>query len=214
MNREGVLTVLGIAVFSILVGLFGFKFNLMSMFVVAGFGLVLTLFAIFFFRDPKRVPPTTSNVVVSPADGKIIAVDMIQESEFIQGSAKRIAIFLSLFNVHVNYVPFKGTVDLVRFQRGSNLRANLPEASMHNVNILTGLETAQGKLAFKQSTGMVARRLVNYLRFGDKVETGEKFGIIKFGSRMEVYLPTHADVKVSLGDRVRAGETIIAEFYE
>lgn len=214
MNREGVPTVAGLVLFSLLVGWFGIKNNSLYLIIIAGISVVLALFAVYFFRDPKRISPSQENCVVSPADGKIIAIDEIQESEFIDGKAKRVAIFLSLLNVHVNYVPFKGVVELVRFQRGSNVRADLPEASTHNVNILTGLETSQGKLAFKQSTGMVARRLVNHLRLGDAVETGQKFGIIKFGSRMEVYLPLHADVKVNLGDRVRAGESIIAEFNE
>jgi len=214
MNREGLPTVVGLALFSLLVGWSGLAYNFIFMTILAGITLVLMLFSIYFFRDPRRTPPEQSNCVVSPADGKVIAIDDFRENDFIEGDSKRVAIFLSLFNVHVNYVPFKGVVDFVRFQRGSNVRADLPEASTHNVNILTGLETTHGKLAFKQSTGMVARRLVNYLRLGDKVETGQKFGIIKFGSRMEVYLPTHADVKVSLGDRVRAGETIIAEFHD
>ncbi len=214
MNREGVPTILGLAFFSLLVGWFGLNYGFVLLVILAGVALLLMLFAIFFFRDPKRVPPEQKNCVVSPADGKIIAIDVIDENEFIEGPAKRIAIFLSLFNVHVNYVPFAGSVDLVRFKRGSNVRADLPEASAHNVNILTGLLTEHGKLAFKQSTGMVARRLVNVLRLGDQVETGQKFGIIKFGSRMEVYLPMQAEVKVNLGDRVRAGETIIAVFNE
>ena len=214
MNREGVPTIAGLTIFSVLVGWFGLKYDFVFLIIIGGISLALALFSIYFFRDPKRTPPHSQNAVVSPADGKIIAIDDIQESEFIEGPAKRVAIFLSLFNVHVNYVPFKGVVDLVRFQRGSNVRADLPEASTHNVNILTGLETEHGKLAFKQSTGMVARRLVNHLRLGDSVETGQKFGIIKFGSRMEVYLPMHAEVTAQLGDRVKAGESIVATFNE
>jgi phosphatidylserine decarboxylase len=214
MNREGVPTVAGLTIFALLVGWFGLRYGFVFLLIIAGMSLALALFSLYFFRDPKRTPPDAKNVVLSPADGKIIAIDEIQESEFIEGPAKRVAIFLSLFNVHVNYVPFTGVVDLVRFQRGSNVRADLPEASTHNVNILTGLETEHGKLAFKQSTGMVARRLVNYLRLGDSVQAGQKFGIIKFGSRMEVYLPMHAEVTVKLGDRVKAGETIVATFNE
>ena len=214
MNREGIPTLAGLAIFSLLLGWVGLMYDFVSLLIIAGVSAALALFAIYFFRDPKRTPPDQKNVVVSPADGKIIAIDEIQEDEFIAGPAKRVAIFLSLFNVHVNYVPFTGLVDLVRFQRGSNVRADLPEASTHNVNILTGLQTEHGKLAFKQSTGLVARRLVNHLHLGDKVVTGQKFGIIKFGSRMEVYLPMHAEVTVKLGDRVTAGETIVAAFNE
>ncbi len=213
MNREGVPTVLGLAAFTIMVGWLGLAFNFVNMTILAALGVVFTLFSIYFFRDPKRIPPDDASSIVSPADGKVIEVDVFHETEFIEGDAKRVVIFLSLFNVHVNYVPFAGIVDFIRFQRGTNVRANLPSA-IQNVNILTGLKTARGKLAFRQSTGMVARRLVNHLRLGDAVKTGQKFGIIKFGSRMEVYLPTQAEIKVSVGDIVRAGESTIAEFHD
>ena len=212
MSREGIPTILGLLAFTVLVGAVGLLYNVASLIILGSISLLLLLFATYFFRDPKRVPPAQPNCVVSPADGVVIEVDTIKEDEFIEQPTKRIAIFLSLLDVHVNYAPYGGVVDFIRFQRGDNMRANLPAASHQNANILTGLETAQGRIAFKQSTGMIARRLVNHLRLGDNVETGQKFGIIKFGSRMEVFLPMHAHVNVTIGDRVRAAETVIAEF--
>jgi len=213
VSREGLPTILGLTAFGFLMGIVGFQYKAFYLLALCGIVLLFALFSIYFFRDPKRVPPDRSNCVVSPADGKVIAVDVVQEKEFLDGEAKRIAIFLSLLDVHVNYVPFKGTVDYIRYNRGKFFRADRPEASVHNANILTGLETVYGKIAFKQSTGMIARRIVNYLKLDDEVGTGQKFGIIKFGSRMEVYLPPTAVLTTQVGDNVRAGESIIAEFH-
>ncbi|MBN1478855.1 phosphatidylserine decarboxylase family protein [candidate division KSB1 bacterium] len=212
VSREGLSTILGLFVFGAAMGWIGLKFDILSMLILSGISGILLTFSVYFFRDPKRVPLQVKNGVVSPADGIVLEVETVQEKEFIQGEARRIAIFLSLFDVHVNYVPFGGTVDYIRYNRGSYKRANKPDASKYNANILTGIDSARGKIVFKQSAGMIARRLVNHLRLDDKVKTGQKFGMIKFGSRMEVYLPTSVHIKVSVGDRVRACESIIAEF--
>jgi phosphatidylserine decarboxylase len=214
LSREGLPTIIGLAAFCILVGWLGLRNQTTYLIVVSGIAAFLLLFIIYFFRDPKRVPPRLANGVVSPADGKVIAIDQVLEKEFIEGKATRIAVFMSLFNVHVNYVPFRGKVEYIRYNHGAFLRANVPEASTQNEHILTGLETFYGKIAFKQSTGMIARRIVNHLKLDAEVKTGDKFGIIKFGSRMEVYLPTSAEIKVKIGDRVRACESVIAEFYD
>ncbi len=214
MNKEGIPTLLGFLAFAILLFWIGSLFGSTLLFVFAAVALLLALFSVYFFRDPQRTTPAGETLVISPADGKVIEIETVKEDEFMQGRVTKIAIFLSLFNVHVNYVPFSGKVDYIRYKRGKNYRANTPDASDRNANIFTGLITPYGKLAFKQSTGMVARRLVTYLRLGDEVKTGQKFGIIKFGSRMEVFLPPHSKVEVNVGDRVRAGESIIAQVYE
>ncbi|MBN1466600.1 phosphatidylserine decarboxylase family protein [candidate division KSB1 bacterium] len=213
MSREGLPTILGLAAFCLLVGWVGLRNEVAYLIVLAGVAALCMLFSIYFFRDPMRVPPDLANGVVAPADGKVIAIDQVEEKEFLAGQATRIAIFLSLFDVHVNYVPFRGTVEYIRYNHGAYFKADSPAASTHNVHIVTVLETSHGKIAFKQAVGMVARRLVNHLRLGDEVVTGQKFGIIKFGSRMEVYLPTTASIKVKIGDRVQACESIIAEFH-
>lgn len=213
MSREGLPTILGLAAFCVPVGWVGLRNEEPYLIVLAGMAALCMLFALYFFRDPKRMPPDLADGVVAPADGKVIAIDQVEEKEFLDRKATRIAIFLSLFDVHVNYVPFKGRVEYIRYNHGAYFRADSPAASTHNVNIVTVLETSRGKVAFKQAAGMVARRVVNHLRLGDDVQTGQKFGIIKFGSRMEVYLPTTATIKVQIGDRVRACESIIAEFH-
>lgn len=213
MNREGYPTILGLSLFTAAMAWIALRYNIFSLLILSGISFILLAFSVFFFRDPNRKAAGLPNGVVSPADGTVIQIDKVLENDFMQGEAQRIAIFLSLCDVHVNYVPFGGTVDYMRYSRGSYLRANRPNASKYNANIMTGILSPYGKIAFKQSTGMVARRLVNHLRLDEKVETGQKFGMIKFGSRMEVYLPLNADIKIKVGDRVRACESIIAEFY-
>ena len=214
MNKEGIPTVIGLILFAVFLGWAGRHFENVLLLILAGLAASAALFSLYFFRDPRRIPPANPLAIVSPCDGKVIGIETVEETEYIQGRTTRIAIFMSVFSVHVNYVPFRGVVEYMRFFRGKYYRADLPEASTHNVHILTGLETPYGKLAFKQSTGMIARRLVNYLKVGDKVETGQKFGIIKFGSRMEVFLPACAEINIKIGESVTAGESVIAVINE
>jgi len=210
ISKDGLSTIFGLAGFGIVMILLGIFTPGKVAFILAGISFFLALWSVYFFRDPMRKTPKDANAIVSPADGKIIDIDKVTEPEYIEQQVTRISIFLSLFDVHVNYVPFSGEVDYVRYKRGTNKPAMTDDASRWNVNWLTGLRTPNGKLAFKQITGLMARRIVNHLRYGDKVQTGQKYGIIKFGSRMEVYLPDWAAVKVNKGDRVRAGESVIA----
>jgi len=214
LSKEGIPTLVGLMVLALLMYWGSRLFDAKLLVVFTGILVFAALFSVYFFRDPQRMPPQDPMAIVSPCDGKVIGIDRVRENEFVQGEATRIAIFMSVFNVHVNYVPFRGTVEYMRFFRGKYLRADLPDASTHNVHILTGLATPYGKLLFKQSTGMIARRLVNNLRQGQKVETGEKFGIIKFGSRMEVYLPACAQPTIQIGESVRACESVIAMINE
>ena len=150
--------------------------------------------------------------MVSPADGKVIAIEEIDEPEFLGGPVQRISIFLSVFNVHVNRVPVEGVVNLYRYQRGRFHVASLPEASVENEQSVIGVTSPWGKVLFKQIAGLIARRIVCDLQVGHRVQRGERFGIIKFGSRMEIYLPREVEVKVRLRDKVRAGESILGEF--
>ncbi len=210
ISKEGFSTIFGLAAFAVVMLLLGLFTPGKVAFVLAGISFGLSLWSIYFFRDPLRKAPDDPNVIVSPAEGKVIDIDRVTEGEFIEGPVTRVSIFMSLFNVHVNYVPYSGQVDYVRYHRGKNRPAMTEAASRWNVNWLTGLQTSHGKLAFKQITGFMARRIVNHLRYGDKVQTGQKYGIIKFGSRMEVYLPDWASVTVKKGDQVRAGESVIA----
>ena len=210
LSKEGFGIIFVLAGFVALFFYLGYHQRNNPMLVLGAITLVLFAFSIYFFRDPLRVPPDDPRAIVSPADGKIVEVDRVEEPEFIEGEATRIAIFLSLFDVHVNYVPYEGTVEYLKYRRGKFLPAYRDEASEENVQTIIGLQTRHGKLVFKQMVGIMARRIVCRLRYGDHVRTGQKFGIIKFGSRMEVYLPAWATVNVKVGDRVKAAESVIA----
>ncbi|MDZ7370026.1 MAG: phosphatidylserine decarboxylase [candidate division KSB1 bacterium] len=214
MSREGIPTVLGLLGFAAFLAFLGWKYGNVLMLVIAGLFAGAGLFSIYFFRDPLRMPPNDPLAIVSPCDGTVIEIEKVEEPEYMQAKAERISIFMSVFNVHVNYVPYRGVVEFMRYVHGRYYRADLPQASKHNVHILTGVLTPYGKMVFKQSTGAIARRLVNHLKIGDQVQTGQKFGIIKFGSRMEVYLPACAKVNVKIGDKVTAGVSVIARIDE
>lgn len=168
-------------------------------------------FIVFFFRDPVRQIPTAPGLVVSPADGTVVEVIEEFEPVFIKAPARRISIFLSPFNVHVNRSPIDGEVKHYSYQEGKFLRAFLPEASTENEQSIIGMQAPWGKVTFKQIAGIIARRIVCNAREGRRLERGERFGIIKFGSRMDVYLPLDTVIKVHVRDKVKAGESVLGE---
>lgn len=183
-------------------------------FLLRGISILLWLaaaFIIFFFRDPEREAPKGFGLLVSPADGTVIGIDEIDEPDYIHARTKRVIIFLSPFNVHVNRVPEDGEVRYFRYQRGRFLVASAPAASTENEQSIIGLQTPAGKIVFKQIAGILARRIVCEIREGHRVRRGERFGVIKFGSRMEVFMPLHTEIKVRLREKVRAGESILGE---
>ncbi len=168
-------------------------------------------FTLYFFRDPERTIPTEQGLIVSPADGTVVEIVEEFEPEFIKAPARRISIFLSPFNVHVNRSPITGEVKYYSYREGKFLRAFLPEASTENEQSIIGMEAPWGKITFKQIAGIIARRIVCNAREGHVLERGERFGIIKFGSRMDIYLPLDAPLKVRVRDKVKAGESILGE---
>ncbi|SHH24830.1 phosphatidylserine decarboxylase [Thermosyntropha lipolytica DSM 11003] len=174
--------------------------------------LVLLFFCLFFFRDPERDYVFKENIVVSPADGVVMSVAEVYEGRFIKDKAVKISIFLSLFDVHVNRIPVSGKVVELKNEGGLFLPAYKKEAGDLNVRSYTVLETRWGKVVVAQITGLVARRIVNRAKVGDVFKTGERFGLIRFGSCTEVYLPCTARILVKEGQKVRGGETVIAEF--
>lgn len=194
-------------------------FALLSAVVWVGAGLfwailplVLMSFCIFFFRDPERNYDFNDYQVVSPADGIVMSVEEIYEDRFIKDRAVKISIFLSLFDVHINRIPISGKVIEIRNEGGLFLPAYKKEAGDLNVRSYTVLESRWGKVVVVQITGLVARRIVNRARVGEFFRTGERFGLIRFGSCTEVYLPCNASILVREGQKVRGGETVIAEF--
>ncbi len=170
---------------------------------------ILTLFMMYFFRDPERIAPEGDNIFVSPADGKVILIKNVREDQHLKSDAIEISIFMSPLNVHVNRAPCDGVVESVVHTKGKFLSAFKHEASLQNENIAMLLNTRHGKILVRQVAGFVARRAVCRVKPGDILKKGQRYGIIKFSSRLDVYLPKDADIKVKLGDKVKAGETII-----
>ena len=170
-------------------------------------------FTLFFFRDPPRRIPGEEGILVAPADGRIVGMDEVFEGEFLKAGAKRVTIFLSLFDVHLNRAPCSGVVRLVMPRPGRFLSAIRREASEVNESNLIGIETQDGfgKVVVKQIAGVIARRIVCDAKPDDEIQRGQKLGMIKFGSRTELYVPLEAGVEliVCVGQKVKAGETII-----
>jgi len=178
------------------------------------FALVCTLFAAFcfhFFRDPLRIPPKGDNIILSPADGKVVFVGKVEHDPDLNAPAQQISIFLSLFNVHVNRIPVKGTVKSVKYQKGRFLAAFKEEASKVNEQTSVVIQTTDHLVKVKQIAGILARRILCYLQNGEAVSLGDRFGFIRFGSRTDVVLPLEASISVSVGQKVIGGETIIGE---
>lgn len=176
-------------------------------------GLVFTIFCLFFFRNPKRVIPTGTGVVVSPADGVIMDITPMAEDRFMKANTQRVRIFLNIFNVHINRNPIAGRVEWVEKVAGEYLPAYKDKASYKNVRNYLGISTEWGRILVVQITGLVARRLVCWVQPGDTMQTGDRFGLIRFGSCTEIYLPEKVSINVNPGQKVKGGETVIARFY-
>ena len=177
---------------------------------VGGWSLaVVALFVAFFFRDPERLGERGPALHLSPADGRVMAVEQVNEPEYLRGPATRVSIFLSLFDVHVQRSPVDGVVDYVAHRPGRFAAAWSDEAESENEHTLIGINAGEERILVRQVAGLVARRIVTYVGEGDLVGQGERIGLIRFGSRVDAYLPPDAVVDVRAGDRVRAGDTIL-----
>ncbi|MGS0764578.1 phosphatidylserine decarboxylase family protein [Syntrophomonas curvata] len=174
--------------------------------------LALAVFTTYFFRNPERITPQEEGLILAPADGKIIAVNEVWENEYFKADCIRVSIFLSLFNVHVNRIPLGGKVEWLYRSGSTYLPAYRSGAAATNVSNTVGILSAYGKIMVVQITGMIARRIVCWLQPGDTVAAGERFGLIKFGSCTQLYLPAEAEILVAPGDKVKGGETIIGRF--
>ncbi len=215
MHREGYKIVFRLALTALIV-------TLASLTLASGWvGLSLCVVSwgcmglvVFFFRDPERHTLSGAREVISPADGRVIGIDEVDENEFIRGRALKVSIFMSVWNVHVNRVPLEGVVKYFRYQHGRFHVASSPKASIENEQAVIGIESPWGKILVKQIAGILARRVVCNLHEGQKARRGERFGIVKFGSRLEVFVPMNTKTKVRLKEKVRAGETTIASMGE
>lgn len=169
------------------------------------------LFVTWFHRVPLRHAPEGGNIVTSGADGKVVIVKNVYEPEYLKRECIQVSVYMDFFNVHANFWPVAGTVTYYRYHPGKYLLAFLPKAADENEHASTAIDTGHGEVFFKQIAGTFARRIVCYSRVGAEEVRGQQCGIIKFGSRLDVFLPPDADVKVKVGDRTKAAETIIAE---
>jgi phosphatidylserine decarboxylase len=201
--REGYPFIIGGAFVTAIVAVLG-------LYSLALFLLAVTAFVCFFFRDPERVIPEEEGAVVSPADGKVLAVGVVPESEFAAEKMLKVSIFMSVFNVHVNRMPDNGRVTDVVYYPGKFFSANLDKASANNERNAISVEIGRGrKLVVVQIAGLIARRIICKISKGDVLRRGERFGIICFGSRLDVYLPADTVPAVSAGDKVLAGKSIL-----
>jgi phosphatidylserine decarboxylase len=175
--------------------------------------IVFSIFTLYFFRDPNPRVPTGANLIISPAHAKVDVIDTTTEPTFLGGECKRISMFLSVFDVHVQNAPAAGKVALVRYSVGQFLNALRTESATYNENVLLGFELDQPpgqKIAVRLIAGVIARRIVPFVAAGDPVKCGDRISLIQFGSRADVYLPLSAKIQVKLGDKVVGGQTVIA----
>lgn len=172
--------------------------------------LLVTVFVTWFFRDPERVGPDRADAFVSPADGKVIIAEEVDDARFVQGRARKISIFMNIFDVHVNRLPYRGRVEQVLLRPGKFYAADSERGALQNENCaLTVLADNNLRYGVVQMAGLIARRIVCWAEKGDELATGQRFGLIRFGSRVDLYLPLQVELQVRKGDRVVAGETVI-----
>ena len=209
--REGLLFIAIAAVIAI--GGFGFAITRRSwgLWLAAFVLLLLALWVAYFFRDPERLGERGPSLVVSPADGKLIMITEVDEPSFIKGRAIRLSIFMNVFNVHVNRYPVDGIVRYVHYNKGKFFNAAAEKSSLENEQMSVGIDTGRYRLLVRQIAGLIARRIVTYSKMDEKVRQGERMGIIRFGSRVDVFLPHGSKVRAKLGDLTTAGMTILGD---
>lgn len=211
LAKEGFSTIIIVFIFSISVGYAVTYAPLWVGYVIYPLLIALCALILYFFRDPDRVTPGDSNLLISPADGKVVRIQKVEESEYMNGPATQISIFLSPLNVHVNRNPISGMLEYLSYYPGKYLMAWEDNASEMNERAHFGVKHASGtKILYKQITGFLARRIEYHVKEGDLLKAGDRFGIMKFGSRMDVLVPDHCDIKVKKGDITIAGESILA----
>ncbi len=171
---------------------------------------LLILFTLYFFRDPERTTPASENFIIAPADGTVVLIKDVQEEEFLKEDAVQVSIFLSPLNVHVNRFPISGKVQYFKYVPGKYFAAFEHKSSDANERTHIGIENGKCKVLFKQIAGIIARRIVAEVRVGMDAIAGARFGMIKFGSRVDVLMPPSVDLQVQLHDRVVGGETVLA----
>ena len=201
----GIATVLAIIAFA-----FALSRRSWSLWLLAIIVTLLALWVAYFFRDPERTGERAANIVVAPADGKLIMITEVDEPAFVGGRAQRLSIFMNVFNVHVNRYPVDGVVKYVHYNKGKFLNAAAEKSSLENEQSSVGVESGPNRILVRQIAGLIARRIVTYGRVGQTVKQGERMGMIRFGSRVDIFIPTDAKLQVPLGTLTTAGTTVLA----
>ncbi len=192
-------------ILSLILTILAFFFDILWLAIILA---AITVFIICFFRNPERPFIDEDKLIISPADGKVIRIEDVDVQGTITGQFKKISIFMNVFNVHVNRTPYKGTIEKICYHKGKFLSANLDKASAENERNELMIRTQDGRAIWVvQIAGLIARRIVCWTQEGAKMDKGERFGLIRFGSRVEIFLPTDSRIDVKLGDKVRAGQT-------
>jgi phosphatidylserine decarboxylase len=212
MTKEGFRFLIpGLVIWLILLVIWVYSSQVLLLPLVA-LSSLLSIFIVFFFRDPSRRVPAGEDLILSSADGQVICIRPLESVDFVGGKGTSVSVFMSVFNVHVNRAPISGEVKYFKYNPGKFFPAFKEKASYENEQTELGLENGRGRIVVKQIAGIMARRIVCRPRSGDSVRAGQRFGMIKFGSRVDLLLPENVEIKVKLNQRVRAGETIIGAF--
>lgn len=208
--REGLVFIAIAAV--VATGAFGLAFIRKSwpLWLLAFVFAVLALWVAYFFRDPERTGERGSNLIVAPADGRVVMISDVDEPDFLKSRAKRISIFMNVFNVHVNRYPIDGVVKYVHYNPGRFLNAASDKSSLENEQMSVGIDSYGRKILVRQIAGLIARRIVTYSKLDQDVKQGERMGMIRFGSRVDVFIPTSSAVTVQVGQTTSAGVTVLA----
>ena len=209
--REGLVFILIALVLALLADLMAVGRGTWPWWLLGALLTVLAIWVAYFFRDPERTGERGEQLVVAPADGKIVHIREVDEPAFLHGRALRISIFMNVFNVHVNRYPVSGAVRYVYYNKGKFLNAATEKSSLENEQMSVGVDTGRHRILVRQIAGLIARRIVTYSREGEVVEQGARMGIIRFGSRVDVFLPPASTARVAVGQTTTAGSTVIAE---
>lgn len=210
MTKYGYNTITVVVVLSIVLIILGMMWDHQVFRIVSiSLAVLMLVFTFNFFRDPERKTPEGEDIIVSPADGKIILIKTVEENKYLKSRGTQVSVFMSPLNVHVNRIPIDGTVEFIEYVRGEYIAAFEDKASERNERSELGILSKYGKVFFTQVAGFVARRIVYDLKIDQKVKMGERFGMIKFGSRVDVIVPDGWKVTVKNGEIVKAGETIL-----
>lgn len=202
----GIATLLAVGAFAIALARRSWSLWLLAVIIT-----LLALWVAYFFRDPERAGERGANIVVAPADGKLIMITDVDEPAFIGGRATRLSIFMNVFNVHVNRYPVDGTVGYLHYNKGKFINAAAEKSSLENERSSVGVEHGSSRILVRQIAGLIARRIVTYSKLGETVKQGDRMGLIRFGSRVDVFIPTGSKLRVKLGALTTAGSTVLAE---